>query len=253
MIGFRLPREMICETLLQDYFKNFDFLEIKIGDSISDSELEELIRLLLKDTKFAKFSLHLPKNSLYDLEQYETCIKILKRIAKYKIKQINLVVHFVFYDSTIIKRIVYLVSILKEQETLLIENICQFSKNNKYISELEDALKIVDSLNLGFCMDWGHYLFGTSKEGVEQGKAIDILLNHTELIKKIRELHIHDFNQQRDHLTIGTGNMKIDLIFKKLSINVPVIIETTVKNPKKDGIDQVMSIQTARSKAYANS
>ena len=222
MIGFRLPREMICETLLQDYFKNFDFLEIKIGDSISDSELEELIRLLLKDTKFAKFSLHLPKNSLYDLEQYETCIKILK-------------------------------SILKEQETLLIENICQFSKNNKYISELEDALKIVDSLNLGFCMDWGHYLFGTSKEGVEQGKAIDILLNHTELIKKIRELHIHDFNQQRDHLTIGTGNMKIDLIFKKLSINVPVIIETTVKNPKKDGIDQVMSIQTARSKAYANS
>lgn len=254
MIGFRLPRHMIEEKLLKDYFKIFNFVEIKIGNSISDKELDSLIKLLIEGILQAKVSIHLPKNSLYDLKEYETCIKILKKITKYKIERINLVVHFEFYDFTIINRIFYLVSILEEQTILLIENVCKFSKNEKYISEMENVLKIVNSPKIGICMDLGHYLFGCFKEGIEQERAIDSLLKHTLLVKKINELHMHDFNQQRDHLTIGTGNMMMRLIFQKITINVsvPIVIETTVKDPKKDGLNQVIMIQKARRNLYAN-
>ena len=254
MIGFRLPRHMIEKKLLKDYFKIFDFIEIKIGNSISDKELDSLINLLFECISQEKVSIHLPKNSLYDLKEYETCIKIIKKIVKYKIKRINLVVHFEFYNFIIINRILYLVSILKDQENLLIENVCKFYENEKYISEMENVLKTVNSSKLGVCMDFGHYLFGCLKEGIEQERAIDRLLKHTLLVKKINELHMHDFNQQRDHLTIGTGNMMMKLIFEKMPINVsvPIVIESTVKDPNKDGLNQVIMIQKVRRNLYAN-
>ena len=119
---------------------------------------------------------------------------------------------------------------------------------------MENVLKTVNSSKLGVCMDFGHYLFGCLKEGIEQERAIDRLLKHTLLVKKINELHMHDFNQQRDHLTIGTGNMMMKLIFEKMPINVsvPIVIESTVKDPNKDGLNQVIMIQKVRRNLYAN-
>lgn len=90
-------------------------------------------------------------------------------------------------------------------------------------------------------MDLGHLMYGGELLGYTQKELIDIVKNKKSILDRIKEVHIHDFNNQTDHICLSEGKLNKQLIYEILQDipMVPIIIETNVVNSKKDGCTQV--------------
>ena len=239
MIGFRVPSKMITIPFLREYFNRFDFIEVKIS---KDENLERILRYLKRDC-LGRFSIHLPKYTLYNENEYLLTIKIIKLIRKIDLYSLNLVTHFYGFNQKMITRIKMLEEQLPLNSCLSIENVKH--TNLIYFEELDNVMKKLSSDNIGICFDIGHFLFSCSLIGISQEKAIEFIKSKKAIMEEIKEYHIHDFNEKQDHLTLVTGNLNMKLINELIRITGKriVIIETNVVSPETDGINQVRSVE----------
>lgn len=130
-----------------------------------------------------------------------------------------------------------------EISTLLLENIVEGSI--EYLNKIDELLYNLNNNNvenIKFCLDVGHLFFGCYKIGIEQSKILEELKKCKNIVLNIKEIHLHDFNDQTDHLNIGKGMLnfiEIRNFILKNEINCPVIIESTMKDPNNDGCAQI--------------
>ena len=197
-----------------------------------------------------KYSLHLPKDVLSNLQSYYETNKLLKILQCYKsTKKIHLVTHIPTCNfKKYLKYILNISKELPENYILLLENE-KIDKNNytyfMQINELCALLHKQNVENVGICLDIGHLLFGAHLEGIEQDYCLHLLNQMPYILFLIKQIHIHDF-YNIDHLQLGNGimNLKSALMFiVKNNLAVPIIIETTVSQPEFDGIKQVSLIR----------
>lgn len=239
MIGFRVPSKMITTSFLQEYFNRFDFIEVKVDKS----ENIELALSILKKEYLGRFSIHLPKYTLYNENEYLLAIKIIEILKYINIHSLNLVTHFYGFNQKMMRRIKMLEEQLPLNSCLNIENVQH--TNLKYWVELNLVMRKLNSNNIGICLDIGHLLFSFSLMGVSQKKAIEYIKSKKAIMKKIKEYHIHDFNREKDHLTLNTGNMDMKLISELIRTTEKriVIIENNVVTPEIDGVNQVRIVE----------
>ena len=85
-------------------------------------------------------------------------------------------------------------------------------------------------------------MFGAFEEGISEEDVFKYVSQKEILLNKTKEIHLHDFDITKDHLLLGQGKLNLNLLSNFISNhlkNVPVIVETNIKNPKIDGIKQV--------------
>jgi xylose isomerase-like TIM barrel len=235
MIGFRVPSEMINMEFLHGYFDLFDFIEVKVKNTNKFfSLLQSLNNICL-----GKYSLHLPKHMLYNEEDFQSSMEILEIINSSKNTSLNLVTHFERYDIDMLKKMNIITDSIPQKCTLCIENIKTYDIN--YIDNLEHAINELSQRNIYICFDLGHFMYSGTKLGLSQGEMFEILKRKKLIWQRIKEIHIHDFNIETDHISLSKGIFERDILGKILDFLpiVPIVIETNVKNAKFDGINQV--------------
>lgn len=235
MIGFRVPSEMISQSFLHEYFKLFDFIEIKVKNKYEFLPLQKK----LNSECLGKYSIHLPKRMLYNEEELGEAKMILKLISNCEVFPVNLVTHFCGYDEEAISILKKLRKALPEEVSICIENIQTY--NMQYIDELEFAIKSLEKKNISICFDLGHFMYGGEKLGFSQREMLEILKSKQAICHSIKEIHIHDFNCETDHISLSRGQLDQKLLGEILQFlpTVPIIIETNVKDAEEDGIIQV--------------
>lgn len=253
LVGFRVDFSKKSTKRLEDEIKNYTRLfgryELKFSNYFKNENYLDFIYGLSKKYLGNNFTLHLPKNILIDKQERKDCKTLLKFLNKNNYNT-NLVTHIpvnndYFEMLNILKD---LSNNLPQGTMLLLENVATI-ENERYfyqINNLFQNLEIINVFNVGFCLDFGHLLYGYTKEKKTQSFALNELKNRTYIIKNIHELHFHDFTYKTDHLQLGQGIMNINLIsrfIKEYSLESNLIIETTVKNPIIDGIDQVVTAE----------
>lgn len=235
MIGFRVPSEMINIEFLHGYFELFDFIEVKAKNTNNFfSLLQGLNNICL-----GKYSLHLPKHMLYNEEDFKLSIEIIEIINSSKNISLNLVTHYERYDTDMLKKIKIITDSIHRKCTLCIENIKTYDIN--YIDNLEDAINELSQRNVYICFDLGHFMYSGTRLGISQGEMFEILKRKKSIWQRIKEIHIHDFNIETDHIPLSKGIFEQDILRKMLDFLpiVPIVIETNVKKAKFDGISQV--------------
>lgn len=249
-IGFRLkfddvePEDIV--NIIADFLKKFDRYEIKVTKNIISSG--KILVLLEASERLAsgKYSLHLPKDVLFNTQSYAEIDKLIKMLLYYKsTKKVNLITHIPY--SNFQKYLKYLSKIsteLPENYILLLENEEMDRNNCKYLMQIDKLcnwLYTEKITNVGICLDIGHLLFGFYKEGITQENALKQLKRMSYILSKTKQIHIHDYCKT-DHLQLGNGLMNLESVSKFIVDNgliVPIIIETTVKKPEIDGIKQI--------------
>ncbi|MDO5557514.1 MAG: TIM barrel protein [Clostridia bacterium] len=117
------------------------------------------------------------------------------------------------------------------------------TENINYLRKFEELLINVKQDNVAVCLDLGHLLYGGLLEGNKN--IFTELYNRKYLISRIREIHLHDYNIEKDHLIVGEGLLSLDKVVKFLKENnvyCPIIIENSVLNIEK-AIEQVNKIR----------
>ena len=112
---------------------------------------------------------------------------------------------------------------------------------DKYMNDRKSNIN-----NIKFCLDFGHLFFSFYKDNKSQEEVLKELSTYINIMQNIEEIHLHDFNEELDHLHIGGGLLKLDNIAKFILANeleCPIIIETTVSNPNEDGRKQIQLVQ----------
>ena len=235
MIGFRVSSAMIGSSFLPQYFNLFDFIEVKVKNKYDFLSVQKK----LNSEFLGKCSIHLPKRMLYDEVEFNNAKSILECIDNCEVYPVNVVMHFYGYESGIISKLKKLRKEVPKEVSICIENIQTYS--TKYIDELEYVIKKLEKDNISICLDLGHLMYGGTKLGYTQIQLTRMLKSKQSIYRSIKEIHIHDFNIQTDHITLSEG--KIDKrsvceILQFLPI-VPIIIETNVRKAEEDGLMQV--------------
>lgn len=242
---FRKKQYDEIEEIIKQYSVLFERYEIKVTDSFENGEYVRNIINLSKKYLKDKFSLHLPKNILEDGEKLKRC-KLLFQILQDMKYDGNLITHIPFdidfekYESILVQ----LSQIIPSNSTLLLENIV-VEKSSEYLIKINRLFERIDKsniTNIKFCLDFGHLVFSFYKNDKSQGKALKELSNCINIMHNIREIHLHDFNEELDHLHLGEGVLKLENITNFIAINgirCPIIIETTISNPNEDGCKQI--------------
>lgn len=252
-IGFRMnfdtvrPEDM--RSFVTRYLENFDRYEFKVTNQLLSSG--KIVKLLCMSEKLAngKYSLHLPKDSLFNVGSYNQTCRMIEYL-KFHIprNKVFLVTHIPYKNfSFYIEKLLNLLKILPENYVLLLENIQIFDGNFNYLEQINDLFSYLNKNNIknvGFCIDFGHLLFGCSYEGISQKQALLKLHSMQFLMPCIKEIHIHDYNKV-DHLQLHTGLLNLKLLstfIKKSNLCVPIILEVSIINPNDDGIKQISII-----------
>lgn len=197
--------------------------------------------LYLKDS----FSFHLMKNILENEENLERCKYLFEILGDMEyegllITHIPIDIDFQTYKYTL----GYLSKVLPINNILLLENVV-VNDNIGYLKKIDELFLMLDQYNLDnikFCLDFGHLLFSFYKEGFTQYQALESLEKYKNILKNVKEIHLHDFNISFDHLHLKEGMIDLDQLSNFIEANYircPIILETTIKNPKEDGKQQV--------------
>lgn len=235
MVGFRVPSAMISSSFLSQYFKNFDFIEVKVKNKCAFLSVQKN----LSSECLGKYSIHLPKLMLYDEVEFNNAKMILKCINNCEKYPINVVMHFCGYENEAISKLKKLRREIPEEICICLENIQTYDM--KYIDELENVIKILEKYNISICMDLGHLMYGGTKLGYSQKELTKMLKNKQLICQNIKEIHIHDFNLQTDHMILSEGKLDKSLVCEILQFlpTAPIIIETNVREAEEDGLAQV--------------
>lgn len=248
-IGFRLkfdnmfPEDM--SKMLGEYLELFSSFEIKLTiDLLSSGNIKKLLNIC-KGYPQDSYSIHLLKNLLENLNEYKYSIDFFNILKKYDLKNIRLVTHFPLNNANGILAKIIEISSLISNNILLLENNLKEYENLKYLDKIEQVLYSLESKkisNVGFCLDIGHLMFGAFEEGISEEDVFKYVSQKEILLNKTKDIHLHDFDITKDHLLLGQGKLNLNLLSNFISNhlkNVPVIVETNIKNPKIDGIKQV--------------
>jgi len=230
-----VPCTMIDSSFLYQYFKLFDFIEVKVKKQYDFLSLQKE----LNSDCLGKWSIHLPKRMLYDESEFNTAMQILECINNCKVYPLNVVTHFYGYESEMISKLRKLRKKIPKEVEICLENIQTY--NTKYIDELEYVIHRLEKENISICIDLGHLMYGGMKLGYTQIELIKMLKSKRSICKNVKEIHIHDFNLQTDHITLSKGKLDrlmLCELFQFLPI-VPIIIETNVRKADEDGLMQV--------------
>ena len=253
IVGFRIKMPsndyMESEKFINYYSTLFRNCEIKVTKEFNSKEYTIKILNLTRELFDNFVSFHLSKNILTGDNEIKTSDKILiSTLEDLNIKTL-LITHFpVCLQLNSINLYVRRANSLlkKTSSTILFEN-CTCEDYKTYLSSFDIFIEKLKSNNLkdfGTCIDFGHLFYCFNKCNISQSSAIMYLEKFSNIIDSVKEIHIHDFNNQKDHLTIGNGMIGLELIhyfLAKNNINCPIIIETNVNIPEEDGLNQVMA------------
>lgn len=242
-IGFRLNFQNMdllkVEKFLISYLSNFDRYEIKINsDFISSLKCKQILEVSSRLAK-GRYSIHLPKNLFLNNIEYERTIQFIKELEATE-DCVYLVTHIPYdINKKFLKEFDNLLASLPENYVVLLEN--QLSYNNtEYFNSIDRFFSNYTSvLNVGFCLDLGHMLFGFWNEKTESEKVFYFLSNLLNIMNKVKEIHIHDY-LNKDHLLLGDGIMNLNMTSSFICDNfkVPIILEVNANN-NYVGMEQV--------------
>ena len=249
-IGYRMkfdniePEDIV--KVVTVFLNRFDRYEIKVTNDIISSGKIYLILEVSERVARGKYSLHLPKDVLYNAQTYAEIIKMLHNCKS--TKKVHLIMHIPYDNSQeFLKYILNISMELPENYILLLENERIDRNNYKYLMQIDELCALLcrkKITNIGICLDIGHLLFGFYKEGITQECCLAELMRMSYIIYMTKQIHIHDYFNT-DHLQLGKGIMNLESVLKFIvenGLKVPIIIEATVKQPEHDGIKQVSII-----------
>lgn len=237
-IGFRLKmskdvEEQFLKEYLEYYYARFTTCEFKIKEK--DIIEKDFVKKLYfyEFITDSEFSIHLPKNILTNSNELKTCYKVFYALKGIELKkEKKLITHIPEnIDNVVIENLKIVSIALPNNSVLLLENV----ENNSFTEELEKINKILQILekfqikNIFLCLDLGHLLSSASVEGLKQKDIFRKLENNKKVMKNIKEIHIHDFDEEKDHLNLFTGLLDQKAICEFINTNqliVPIIIET---------------------------
>lgn len=248
-IGFRMKfgnkQFDELEEIIKRYSMLFERYEIKVTDSFDNVEYLRNIISLSKQYLNNQFSLHLPKNILEDEEKLKKC-KLLFDNLQDMCFEGNLITHLPYdinfekYESILknLSQTIPFKSILLLENIIVDDNVEYLIKTDK----LFDRLNKLGIKNIKFCLDFGHLVYSFYKEHKCQEEALKELSKCINVLSSIKQIHLHDFNTELDHLHLGEELLNMEDIAEFISTNkirCPIIIETTISNPNEDGCKQV--------------
>lgn len=248
-IGYRVKFDYASpediEKFITQYFELFDRYEIKVTNELISSGKAELVFKLSEKMAKGKYSIHIMKNVLNSSQEYISMVNLLKILSNVNaLNEIYIVTHIQYNPFKVLPRIVEISNMLPKNYILLLENVVLTSNNEKYLEQIDDLCNTLDKKNInniGICLDIGHLLYGCSRENISELSILSKTKKMPNFLSRLKQIHIHDYMEQ-DHLQLRTGLMNLNLISEFIKKNdkiVPIIIESTVKNPNIDGITQV--------------
>ena len=92
------------------------------------------------------------------------------------------------------------------------------------------------------CLDIGHLFYSALKSEVPLQHLIEYFAGDDWWRTNVIEFHLHDYNEERCHLNLGSGLMNWEVLRKFLKLfddTCPIIIETTVEDLSVQGIQEV--------------
>jgi len=256
-IGFRMKfktrqQEELEETIKQ-YATLFERYEIKVTDSFDNVEYVRDVVLLSEKYLKSQFSFHLPKNILEDERELKKC-ELLFQILQDMGYEGNLITHiptdidFDNYKSILEK----LSQIIPDKSILLLENIV-VEDCMGYLIKIDKLFDSINKSNIGnikFCLDFGHLFFSFYKNNKMQEEELQQLSKCTSILKNVKEIHLHDFNTELDHLHLGEGLLNLEDLIHFILVNkieCPIILEITISNPNEDGYQQIELVKRSLS------
>lgn len=253
-IGFRLKFDDMkpedIEKFLFNYLKIFNRFEIKVTKNLISSGGLEYVLSVSKKIADGKYSIHLLKDILTCKSSYEDTIQTISKMKNLEsTKKIMLITHLPFQITREQIECIFQISkILPQNCLLLLENMLINKNNYEYLRKIDKLCLVLDEKNIknvGMCLDFGHMLFGFHKEGIKEKNVFLFLKKMPNINSKIYEIHIHDY-LERDHMQLQKGRTNftdVSKFIKSNNLNVPIIIETNVRDAKRDGIEQVKSLK----------
>lgn len=243
------PEDIV--KVISDFLQKFDRYEIKITKNIiSSGKISKLLKVS-EELASSKYSLHLPKDILCNTQSFIETKKLINMFQHHKsASKVYLVTHIPYSEFYEYLKFILDISIeLPENFILLLENESMEINNCQYLKQINELCAFLcykQILNVGICLDIGHLLYGFHKEGLTQDYCIMQLEKMSYIISLIKQIHIHDYSNT-DHLQLGSGMMNLELVSRFIIQNkllVPIIIETTIKDPEKEGIHQISLLST---------
>lgn len=258
-IGYRLKFDCVnpeeIDKFVYSYQKLFDRFEIKVTKNLISSGTIQNILNVAEIMAVGRFSIHVFKDALKNLEEYSMMVHLIKILRKYEgSDEVYLVTHIPYGNlSNYLPKVLEISRQLPKNYILLLENIALDSNNEDYLKQINHMcylLGVNNIRNVGICLDIGHLLFGCYRENISEGNILSKLQEMRYILAKVKEIHIHDYMEQ-DHLQLKSGLMNLNLVsdfIKRNELNVPIIIEVAVKNPREDGIEQINIVERLLSK-----
>lgn len=259
-IGYKLSFENLTleetNNMLQEYIELFgSFCEFKLNEETLKSNWIE--KFILINEKFNKlnFSIHLPKDFLYSNRFKPTEVEdLFFQISKLKQKQeIYCITHFPNDETKIYEMYELYMNyhhLIPSNVIILFENPVVKKRDFGYIDSIDNFFAMIDKKyisNIGICLDIGHLLYSFTKEGLfSEYDIYNKILNSKNIVKYIKEIHLHDYDSLCDHKQLGSG--KIDLynlrsFIGKIENSCKIIIETSVIIPNDDGVKQFLLLK----------
>jgi len=216
----------------------YDYIELYIVPNNTD-------KINLWKNLNVPFNLHAPHfehgMNLSQKECFENNLKLYKEVKSYA--DVLNPEYIIFHAGTdgdyreTARQITY----INDQRTV-IENkpykTLPFIKGNYYVGgKIPEIKHIIDTANCKFCLDIGHAISAANALGVEP-------YTYVEEFNKLNPIvyHISDLDTKSDmdaHLNYGTGNLDFHKIFRIISSNKFITIETNKKS--KDNLDNFVS------------
>lgn len=245
-IGFRIKfKDNNLEEMIREYSLLFKRYEVKITKSFYSEEYLKSFIILSRKYLKNNFSFHLEKNLFSDNESLEKTKKLFNVLGYMNFKGL-LVTHMPEYIE--LSRCEFILECLSRNLPngciLLLENVV-CDDNMEYLKKIDELFEMISKkkiTNVKICLDFGHLLFSFNKSGINQYDALDILKNSKNIINNIREIHLHDFNAQTDHLQLKKGIVdfsNLSVFLNKNKIKCPIILEVNVFKPENDGVQQI--------------
>lgn len=237
-IGYRikLPADMELQKMfLSQYSTLFDTFELKITNDILCASCIENIMYSIRLFNIKNYSFHLFKDSFYNIESYSKTKHFIMQLSKMKLKQNAVLVTHYMGNNLLNKD--FINELLKTNTyCFCIENIEVYDDLFEYLEELKT---FVNELNCYVCLDIGHLLFSAKRCNINSNEVIEYISSDCWWKTRIKEIHLHDFNDQKCHLNIGTGELDFYDIIALISEKLPIILETKIKDLSKEGIEEL--------------
>lgn len=250
-IGYRVK---LFENWADEFYKQygFDVVEIKVNESFfkyADFRELERLRSYLKNA----LSFHIPKKAFYEDTDFEMTQKFIQRYLN-PMDDCILVTHFMYgvpYNEKYMAKLSY----SEVAWHIALENVEMCGDLLGYLASIKLLAK-----KYGFkvCLDVGHLFYSAFKSNVTTRELLNFFDKDAWWRANIAEFHIHDYDEERCHLNLGSGIMCWEDLVKLFNILIPFnnigqsfIIETTVEDITLQGVHEVFFLRE-RIKRYEN-